>query len=210
MFNFTGNAPFYLCVDVMLKLWQSVKKLLRQICNIVFVPSRFRCLLTTMQPEPARVECIVLACCTLHNLLRTRYIAQHQQVDKEDPDTHDVTPGAWREDEPLLGLQKMVGTSQPKMPKPKGITWKNTTTLQLEEFLGKIPWFKVYLMVFIILHHFVSYYTISYNITPFCIYIERKTQTHDTLFTVVLPALYWLIYFPMTKWHSSWYIGKQL
>ena len=50
--------------------------------------------------EPAKVEKIVLACCALHNFLRvkagTTYV--NPVADHEDPETHEVIPGAWRND----------------------------------------------------------------------------------------------------------------
>lgn len=49
-----------------------------------------------------------MAACCLHNLLRTRKpgLSNHL-VDREDPETHEVTPGAWRQEEQLMGLDNM-------------------------------------------------------------------------------------------------------
>jgi hypothetical protein len=58
--------------------------------------NRFSILLTTMRQRTETVEEIVLACCTLHNVMRTRYPhAQNAVLDQED-DNHEVVPGAWR------------------------------------------------------------------------------------------------------------------
>lgn len=49
-----------------------------------------------------------MACCTLHNLMRVRYPAlQNAQVDQEDPITHELLPGTWRE-EVTGDLQNLV------------------------------------------------------------------------------------------------------
>ena len=54
----------------------------------------FRCLLSTMQQHPKRVETIVLAACVLHNLIRIRNPSRICHVaDIEDPNTGLVTPG---------------------------------------------------------------------------------------------------------------------
>ena len=52
-----------------------------------------------MMLRPRKVEAVVIACCTLHNLMRVRYPAlQNAQVDQEDPITHEMQPGTWREE----------------------------------------------------------------------------------------------------------------
>ncbi|KAA0183248.1 hypothetical protein HAZT_HAZT010340 [Hyalella azteca] len=64
---------------------------------------RFRCLLTTLQQSPKKVEALVLACCLLHNLMRTRYpMLIAEGLDREDPVTHHMQPGAWRQEEVTL------------------------------------------------------------------------------------------------------------
>ena len=75
-------------------------------------------MLTTMQQEPKRVETIVLAACVLHNLLITRYpIQATKDVDKEDAVTHTLIPGAWREDDTLVGLDRLPGNTSLKVAK---------------------------------------------------------------------------------------------
>lgn len=71
--------------------------------------NRFRCLLTTMQQTPPAVETIVLGCCCLHNVMRLRYPAfQNAALDQED-ENHQLTPGAWRNDEYMQGMDNIVG-----------------------------------------------------------------------------------------------------
>lgn len=66
----------------------------------------FRCLLTTMQQLPHRVESIVMACSVMQNLLVMRYPRQTaRMIDMEHPKTHEVLSGTWRDDRILLTLQ---------------------------------------------------------------------------------------------------------
>ena len=47
----------------------------------------------------------MIACCCLHNLMRVRYpTLQNSLVDQEDPETHELVPGTWR-DEATLGQE---------------------------------------------------------------------------------------------------------
>ena len=46
---------------------------------------------------PERVELVIMAACCLHNLLRERMEIQHE-ADIEDPETHEVIPGTWRQE----------------------------------------------------------------------------------------------------------------
>ena len=53
--------------------------------------------------QPERVECVVMCACVLHNLLRIRNRVAGE-ADEEHPETHEVIPGAWRQDQPLPGV----------------------------------------------------------------------------------------------------------
>ena len=71
-----------------------------------------------MQQEPRRVETIVFAACVMHNLLISRYPTQATvDVDREDPTTHNIIPGAWRDDNTLVGLDKIGGNTSLKVAK---------------------------------------------------------------------------------------------
>ena len=61
--------------------------------------ARFRCLLRPMQLRPEKAIKVVIACCCLHNMLRTHNYGGpnlHGLIDREDRQTHDVAPGLWR------------------------------------------------------------------------------------------------------------------
>jgi len=70
---------------------------------------RFQCLLTTLRQQPSTVTAIVLACICLHNLMRIRYPnQQNADVDQEDEE-HNLVPGAWRLNNPLLDVRGIRG-----------------------------------------------------------------------------------------------------
>uniref|UniRef100_UPI00358EEA32 putative nuclease HARBI1 n=1 Tax=Myxine glutinosa TaxID=7769 RepID=UPI00358EEA32 len=55
--------------------------------------NRFRCFHTMMMMRPQTVEKVVLAACTLHNMMTDIRLS----ADREDPHTHEVAPGEWRQ-----------------------------------------------------------------------------------------------------------------
>ena len=74
--------------------------------------------MSTILVSPDRVETIVLACCVLHNMLRTRYPTFTQGLlDNEHADTHAVTPGIWRDEAALRNLETMKGNNATKAGK---------------------------------------------------------------------------------------------
>ena len=96
-----------------------------------------RCMLTTMQQHPHRVQSIVMACCIMHNLLTIRYPQQHAQVvDVEDPDTHNVIPGAWQDEEKLVGLQTIGRNTSAKVAKIQ----RNYLKDYYNSPIGKVSW----------------------------------------------------------------------
>ena len=67
-----------------------------------------------MGQKTKNVEAIVLTACVLHNILRTRFPrAIINLEDREDPETHDIIPGAWRDDACLhmTGLEVLRGNT---------------------------------------------------------------------------------------------------
>ena len=71
--------------------------------------NRFQCLLTTLQVGPVAAKNIIMACVTLHNLMRIRYPGlQNQYLDVEGED-HNVIHGAWRDAGVLADLASMKG-----------------------------------------------------------------------------------------------------
>ena len=72
--------------------------------------NRFRVFMTPIGLAPEKVEQIVLASCYLHNFLRSQAKAcpiytQPGSLDIEDPDTHQVIPGEWRNQQQSQGMQ---------------------------------------------------------------------------------------------------------
>ena len=67
----------------------------------------FRCLMTTMAQEPYNVTSEVLACVTLHNIIRTCYQMDHQGRADEDDSNHRQVPGAWRQGQVLPDLGEL-------------------------------------------------------------------------------------------------------
>ena len=68
--------------------------------------NRFRIFRAPIPLVPEKVECIVLACCSLHNFLRNRVHAHTTYTppgsfDSEDPDSHLMIPGDWRQESTL-------------------------------------------------------------------------------------------------------------
>ena len=69
---------------------------------------RFRCLLRTMQQLPTNVITIVAAACVLHNHIIDKFpIVSIRAADREDPETHEFIPGAWREVVDLTPLERV-------------------------------------------------------------------------------------------------------
>ena len=97
---------------------------------------RFRCLLTTMRQRPQTVGSIALACVCLHNLIRMRYPAMHYaDLDQEDPD-HNVVPGAWRGNDPLLGILCQRGNRQTVAAKNQ----RQYLSAYYMSPVGAVPW----------------------------------------------------------------------
>ena len=79
---------------------------------------RFRCLLTTMLQSPETVTSIVLSCICLHNLLRLRNRNAHVSVADQEDNNHNIIPGEWRKDNPLMdGVSELPPNSATKAAK---------------------------------------------------------------------------------------------
>ena len=70
---------------------------------------RFRCFLMTMQLHPDNIKLVTVCACVLHNPILIRYQHAFPEVDHQDPETHDLIPGVWRNDRNLLGLRPLTG-----------------------------------------------------------------------------------------------------
>ena len=98
---------------------------------------RFQLLLTTMQLPPENATRVVMACVTLHNLMRIRYPnLQNLALDVERAD-HNVVPGAWRDGRELPELR------QGRRPTNPAVVAKNQR-IYLTEYVnsdaGAVPW----------------------------------------------------------------------
>lgn len=62
--------------------------------------------------EPKNIRSAITAACTLHNFMRVRYPKETQAlVDREDPHTHHIINGAWRDRECLTAMQAIRGNN---------------------------------------------------------------------------------------------------
>lgn len=61
--------------------------------------NRFRLFMSPIHLIPEKVETITMACCVLHNFLRskTEVYMPPGSIDREDPETHAVQPGDWHQ-----------------------------------------------------------------------------------------------------------------
>jgi hypothetical protein len=64
--------------------------------------SRYRCLLNVMCQPPDTVSTVTLACCLLHNMLRTQVMAENERLVDTDGPNNEVLPGDWRAQNVLL------------------------------------------------------------------------------------------------------------
>ncbi len=75
--------------------------------------NRFRVFLSPIRLSPEKVETIVLACCTLHNYLRSKNTSRNVYTppgsfDNENTDTGSVTPGTWQQGAQGQGLLSLA------------------------------------------------------------------------------------------------------
>ena len=92
-----------------------------------------------MQPmaiTPERAKIVVLAACALHNFLRNK-LPRYTNVllDREDENTHQVTPGSWRRDRTMEGLQKLPGNTSMMLAKRQ-----RDTLLEFVNGIGAVSW----------------------------------------------------------------------
>ena len=73
-----------------------------------------------MSITPERAETLVLTVCALRNYLRSKLPNYpNALLDQEDENTHHVTPGDWRRDKTMDGLQKLLGIHRYYWPRDK-------------------------------------------------------------------------------------------
>jgi hypothetical protein len=74
--------------------------------------NRFRVFLKPMLVSTSKAELVVLAACTLHNMLCDMLPAVNAGIaDREDTNTHQITPGQWRSDQALQKIDVMRGNN---------------------------------------------------------------------------------------------------
>ena len=106
--------------------------------------NRFRVFMTPMRLAPEKVETIVLACCTLHNYLRSSQESQDVytpmgSLDTEHEETHQMSPGNWRMAEEPKGWKAMDKQgSNHYSANAKGIRDYLTEYFNSKE--GAVPW----------------------------------------------------------------------
>ena len=106
--------------------------------------NRFRVFMTPVRLAPEKVETVVLACCSLHNFLRSRQGSRCIYtppgcMDTENGDTHRLTPGDWHSNGEPRGLIPM---------KKQGSNHYSTTAKAIRDYLcdyfisedGAVPW----------------------------------------------------------------------
>ena len=61
---------------------------------------------------PVAAKTLVMACVTLHNLMRIRYPGLQNQALDHDVEDHNVIRGTWRDDGVLQDVASMTGPTQ--------------------------------------------------------------------------------------------------
>ena len=64
--------------------------------------ARWRVLHTCIQTSANNAELIVRACICLHNLMRMRYPGHQRNIIDVEDENHNLIPGQWREERPLM------------------------------------------------------------------------------------------------------------
>ena len=86
--------------------------------------NRFQCLLSMLQLAPVGAKTLVMACMTLHNLMRIRYLGLQNQA-LED---HNVIHGAWRDEGVLEDVASVTGPTQASREAKMQRVYLNITT----------------------------------------------------------------------------------
>ena len=99
--------------------------------------NRWRVLAKRIDITPQRVELVVLAACSLHNLLVTDHPEQiRHSVDREHPTTHVVSNGEWRQGPVLTDLQVLRGNNASN----RGKAYRNILKAYFLSDVGAVPW----------------------------------------------------------------------
>ncbi|XP_069776767.1 uncharacterized protein [Narcine bancroftii] len=93
--------------------------------------NRFRCFHSMMMMRPQSIEKVVLAACTLHNMMTDIRLS----ADREDPHTHEVAPGEWRQHTNQLEGMQRRGSNMPSVAKNQ-----REYLTQYYSGVGAVPW----------------------------------------------------------------------
>ena len=92
--------------------------------------------MTPISITPERAELVVLAACSLHNFLRMKLPTYtNSLLDREDEQTPQGTPGAWRRDLTMEGLKKLPGNTSMLLAKRQ-----RETLCDFVNGVGAVPW----------------------------------------------------------------------
>lgn len=99
--------------------------------------NRFRVFHTSMCLRPDNGEAVVMGACVLHNMLRTRKLSSVDVLDREDPCTHNLIEGTWRQD-PAMGtpMPSVHGRTNSTVAKNQ----RNLLKDYLSSPIGSVPW----------------------------------------------------------------------
>ncbi len=98
--------------------------------------NRFQCLLGPMRQDSHVVEEIVMACCTMHNIMRMRYPGGQNALLDQDDGNHDVVPGGWREQINMQDMNQVVGGNSSAQAKRQRLLLKHYVNSEA----GSVPW----------------------------------------------------------------------
>ena len=100
--------------------------------------NRFRVLHTCICLHPDNTEAVIIAACTLHNVLRSRKLTRsHSLLDSEHPVTHELVQGSWRTDRDFsIGLPVAPGRNCSQHAIKQQIMLKDYVT----STHGSVPW----------------------------------------------------------------------
>ena len=115
-------------------LWHNF--VISHINHLLSISHRFRVFHRPICLQHDRIEAVVMACCVLHNLILTNDHHSPFECDREDPDTHELIPGHWRDDQP-------VGSQLPRLLRNTAIVHAKIQCDHLREYcnspLGSVP-----------------------------------------------------------------------
>ena len=151
---FIGDDVFALSPNLMKPYSKDNLDIFSRVCNYRFsrarrisenvfgiLTSRWRIFLTTIALHPGKVRKICLSILSLHNwLLKSNCYVSKRFVDRINPETGAVFPGAWRDEigdgEPFIPLQPVQYAKNPTM-KAKQVREEFNEYFNLE---GSVPW----------------------------------------------------------------------